>query len=641
MASAQRSVSGRLEKHLLQILTRLFRPLAGTRRFGIIEALGYGSEIDHWMRYAHVVECLRDYRKRVGGDRPVTVLDVGGGPAGLASLLRDPRFRLVAVDPKVAALRSNQALKVVGDGCRLPFATRGIDVVVSVDSLEHVAADRRLEFLKELDRVTRSLIVIHCPLDSLDRRFQGTRYDKLFQRLHRRDLHGEEANTAEHLRYGLPTVELIRSVFPEASIHGLQNCDVWVRLMMGGRRRWWRVANGLCYLWSLKPRDDRPPFHGALTVVTREASPAPSSGGRRATVSAVVLTKNEESRIARCLASLQWMDEVVVVDGQSQDRTVEICRQSGARVIQRAFSGSFAEERNAGLEAATSEWVLQLDADDVVTAGMREAVTRLLSEDDRRCDVYKFRRRSIFLGHRLVSGGWAPYVPYLVRRTAVRFQGLVHEHPVTVRPIRALDAEVDHYFCDRYAELVSKLNRYSTLTVQEWQEAQERFRRWDVLSKLVLRPMKLFWKIYIKKQGFRDGPAGLIMALNNSWSHVVIAAKWWERCRGGPTMEPTFSTYLGQLNHRSTREADALWDAGARLPEGTLVRRLWLKPMGAFMRTYRREGYRQGWYGFFISVLSAYESFVLCVKLWEHALPSQVADARNPVSKCAIEQTLH
>ena len=358
----------------------------------------------------------------------------------------------------------------------------------------------------------------------------------------------------------------------------------------------------------------------------------------RHTLSVVVLTKNEETRIARCLSSVQWADERVVVDGQSQDRTPEICRRSGARVIQRAFSGSFADERNAGLDAATSEWVLQLDADDVVTAGMRDAVTRLLSGDDRRCDVYKFRRRSIFLGHRLVSGGWAPYVPHLVRRAAVRYQGLVHEHPVTSKPIGTLDAEVDHHFCDRYAELVSKLNRYSTLTVQEWQEAQVRFQRGDFLSKLVLRPMKLFWKVYVKKQGFRDGSAGFIMALNNSWSHAVIAAKWWERCRGGPAGEPALSTYLDEVNHRSTLEADALWDAGVRLPEGTLVRRLWLKPVGEFLRTSLREGCRRGWYGFFISVLSAYGTFVLCVKLWEHAVSTQPADARNPISNRAIEQ---
>ena len=95
-----------------------------------------------------------------------------------------------------------------------------------------------------------------------------------------------------------------------------------------------------------------------------------TSSSARETLSVVIITKNEESRIGRCLESVRWVDEIVVVDGMSTDRTVEICRQFGARVIPHAFEGSFAKERNIGMEQATGDWVLQIDADDVVTPAL-------------------------------------------------------------------------------------------------------------------------------------------------------------------------------------------------------------------------------------------------------------------------------
>ena len=99
----------------------------------------------------------------------------------------------------------------------------------------------------------------------------------------------------------------------------------------------------------------------------------------RLRLSVVILTKNEERRIARCLQSVRWADEIVVVDGMSTDRTAEICRQFGVRVIPHAFEGSFAQERNLGMEQVRGEWVLQIDADDVVTPEFRAECERVLT----------------------------------------------------------------------------------------------------------------------------------------------------------------------------------------------------------------------------------------------------------------------
>lgn len=635
---AGRTVSGRLEKHLQRFVVRLFRPMSGTARFGLIESLGFGSAIDHWMRYAPVIEQIKAYAASSPVKRELSVLDVGGGPAGLASLLKGRGYRIIALDPDQDALRGNRALKVVGDGCQLPFDDRSVDIVVSVDSLEHVPAGRRLAFLSELGRVARGRLIIHCPIDSADRRFQATHYDRVFQRLHRKYFGQEEANTAEHLACGLPTVELVKAAFPEASVLGRQNGKIWLRHMMGGRQRWWRLVNGLHYVLALQSHDDEPPYHGALMVIDEPRSHAasdteepPESGvcgngyAARASITAVVLAKNEERRIARCLSNLRWVDEVVVIDGQSADRTAEICRQLGARVMQRAFSGSFAEERNAGLDAATGSWVLQLDADDVVTPGMRRAVEAMLQHDDPGVDVYKFRRRSVFLGHALAYGAWTHYLPHLVRRSKARYVGRVHERP-DVPEVRmgVLDGEVDHYFCEQFADYVGKLNRYSDLSAREFLESGQQLTSGDLWFKVVVRPIKLLWKVYVKKQGYRDGMYGLVMALQNSWSHVVNVAKTWERVGAarGPRADGTdpgvFTQQIAALNRESDRAASAMSESGLCLSERQLVGRLWLAPIGAFLVQYVGRGAcRNGWAGVFAGALTAYGRFVTYVKYWE------------------------
>ena len=98
----------------------------------------------------------------------------------------------------------------------------------------------------------------------------------------------------------------------------------------------------------------------------------------RQRLSVVVITKNEEPRIARCLQSVQWADEIIVVDGESTDRTVEIAQSLHAKIISHPFSGDFGMERNIGNDAASGDWILQLDADDVVSPQLRAQIEHVL-----------------------------------------------------------------------------------------------------------------------------------------------------------------------------------------------------------------------------------------------------------------------
>ena len=248
-----------------------------------------------------------------------------------------------------------------------------------------------------------------------------------------------------------------------------------------------------------------------------------SNGVTRASLSVVIIAKNEERRIRRCLESIRWVDDIIVVDGCSDDRTVEICRSYGARIVSHAFEGDFSIERNLGMEAATGDWVLQLDADDVVTAEFRRRVSEMLAHDDPAFDAYKFRRKSVLLGRPMRYGGWLYYIPNLVRRHTVRFTGRVHERPVVPGQLGVIEADIEHHPFQTIAEFRARQQRYTTLQAQELLECHGRLPRWRVRWRIIHRPWKSFWKSYVKKWGCLEGYDRLRFAVLFAW---VEWLKW-------------------------------------------------------------------------------------------------------------------
>src|SRR3989338_6091457 len=119
----------------------------------------------------------------------------------------------------------------------------------------------------------------------------------------------------------------------------------------------------------------------------------------------VVPTKNEEDKIGRCLESVKWTYEIVIVDGYSKDRTLEIAKGYGAKIVQNRFDGNFDKERNLGIDNSTGDWILQLDADEVVTPELRRDIENII-ETAPSFNAFKFRRKNYFLGHFMRYGGW-------------------------------------------------------------------------------------------------------------------------------------------------------------------------------------------------------------------------------------------
>ncbi|MFH1778830.1 MAG: glycosyltransferase family 2 protein [Candidatus Omnitrophota bacterium] len=247
-------------------------------------------------------------------------------------------------------------------------------------------------------------------------------------------------------------------------------------------------------------------------------------------LSVVIITKNEEEKIARCLESVKWANEVVVVDGYSTDRTVGICGGFGAKVIQHQFEGDFGKERNIGADAASGYWILQLDADDVVTPELKNRIEEILRSDFPYV-AYKFHRKNFFLGHFMRYGGWYHYYPHLYKRGLARYDGKVHHLLKTDGKIGTLEEAVEHYPFQDFEQFVDRQNRYTSLEAKEILEKEGVLDTKVISYNLKVKPLKLFWKMYIKKMGFREGMHGLVFAILYAWVHFIKWAKYWEEVK--------------------------------------------------------------------------------------------------------------
>jgi len=244
-------------------------------------------------------------------------------------------------------------------------------------------------------------------------------------------------------------------------------------------------------------------------------------------LTALLLAKNEEHRIRGCLESIKWADEIVVVDGCSSDATVDICKEYGAKIVEHKFEGSFDVECNIGIDNSTGDWILKLDADEVVTDGMRKDVEKVL-EDDGGYSAFKFRRKNFFLGHFMRYGGWYHYSLHFLKRGKARYKGHVHETLIVDGEIGIIEGEVEHYPFTSISEFIKRHNHYADIEAKKILDTQGVLDDKVIRYNLKIKPLKRFWKFYVKKKGFREGAYGFIFSVLFAWVHFINWAKYWE-----------------------------------------------------------------------------------------------------------------
>lgn len=236
-------------------------------------------------------------------------------------------------------------------------------------------------------------------------------------------------------------------------------------------------------------------------------------------LSVVIITKNEEANLGRCLDSVAFADETIVVDSHSTDRTLEIAAAHNARICTTDWHG-YGPAKRLGVAQATQEWVLSIDADEVVTPELSAEIQSIVASRDPR-NGFIVKRRTNFLGRWIYHCGWYPDpVLRLFRRSHGNInEAVVHEAVEVQGDIGRLNGELLHYSYPTMESYLAKSNVYTTLG------AQEAFRRGRCARwyDLVFRPIVSFITHYLVRQGFRDGIEGLIISVMSS---VAVFTKY-------------------------------------------------------------------------------------------------------------------
>jgi glycosyltransferase involved in cell wall biosynthesis len=229
-------------------------------------------------------------------------------------------------------------------------------------------------------------------------------------------------------------------------------------------------------------------------------------------LTAVVITKNNERTIARCVASLAFADEVVVVDSGSSDRTPDICRKLGARFYEADWRGP-ATQRNRGIEHAAGEWILALDSDEWVPDELRREIESTLAAPSNHV-CFRIPRLSSYCGRYMRHGGWWPdYVSRLFRRDAAAFEGgIVHDRLVCKGPTGRLRNHLMHEPFTDLTSVLDKLNAYSTWGAERLYEDGKR----SGLARAIAHGAWTFFRTYVLRAGFLDGREGFMLAISNA-----------------------------------------------------------------------------------------------------------------------------
>ena len=245
----------------------------------------------------------------------------------------------------------------------------------------------------------------------------------------------------------------------------------------------------------------------------------------RPTVSATVLTLNNAATLERCLESIQWVDEIVVVDSLSTDGSMEIAQRHTNRVFRRLWPG-FIAQRNFSKEQTTGEWILWVDADEVVSPGLRAEMEEVLREASPTMEGFLVPRCTHYLGRWIRHGAWYPDLSVrLFRSDGNRWGGQEPHASVQVRGrVKRLRNDLLHYNYASFGHQIRTIDHYAELSAQELRRRGARFQ----LRKMLLHPPGRFLKEYFLLQGFRDGMPGLIIVISTMFYVFAKYAKLWE-----------------------------------------------------------------------------------------------------------------
>lgn len=251
------------------------------------------------------------------------------------------------------------------------------------------------------------------------------------------------------------------------------------------------------------------------------------------TLAAVIITKNEEARIEKCLNSLKgFVDEIIIVDDSSTDRTVEISKNFAAKILVNESKGDFDQQRNLGIDCSESQWIIQMDADEIMPEITAGNIRRALDDPQGHVAFY-LKRENYFFGHLLKGEVFSDNnMVKIFKKDSARYVGKsVHETLKVDGPIGRIEGVVLHYPYSSIKEIIAKVNFYTDVVADNFVQNSQMITFKEIKYRLGFKSLKHFWKLYIRKRAFREGMYGFIWCIIKV---IVPQIKWlkiWEKAK--------------------------------------------------------------------------------------------------------------
>lgn len=241
-------------------------------------------------------------------------------------------------------------------------------------------------------------------------------------------------------------------------------------------------------------------------------------------VSVYVLTFNNRRTIEQCLKSLDWAEELIVVDSFSTDGTYEVCQHYTDKTYQRKWTGHRDQYQYAA-DLTSQDWIMFVDADEEVPRALADEIRNELKEEAAGVDAYYVYRRTYYLGKWIRYGGWYPDGEIrLYRKQKGKWAGGLHAKIVSKGKVQSLRNQYLHYTYRNISDQIQTIDKYSQIAAEDMVREGEQFS----LFKLLFHPPFRFIKEYLFKSGFRDGFPGLVIIVSTMFYVFIKYAKLWE-----------------------------------------------------------------------------------------------------------------
>lgn len=245
-------------------------------------------------------------------------------------------------------------------------------------------------------------------------------------------------------------------------------------------------------------------------------------------ISAVILTKNEEKNLERCLRSIDFCDEIILIDDFSSDQTIKIANKFNAKVYERHLNNDFSNQRQFAFSKAGGEWILFVDADEEVTPELKKDIKYILSHGNEEIVAYYIKRRDIWWGRELKFGETQKVrnigLIRLIKKNHGQWYGIVHETFKTEEATSCLSGFLNHYPHPALSDFINDVNRYSSLRAKELYDQGKKTN----VCQIIFYPFFKFILNYIVYLGFLDGSPGFAYAFMMSFHSFLVRVKLYQ-----------------------------------------------------------------------------------------------------------------